>query len=159
MKSFLKISFLIVSVLFFNTMTAQIMHPVKWDFSVKRITDCEVELLIHGKIDDKWHVYGQEPSGDEGPIPTSFNFIKSENYELVGKASEKTLIKKFEPVWGFEINFFEHEATFTQKIKVKTDITFNVKGTMEFMLCNDTQCLAPETVDFSFKVEGGKSCK
>ncbi len=157
MKPFSGTSILIVCTLLVNSLTAQILHPVKWDFSVKKVSGCEAELLIHATIEDKWHVYAQESSGSDGPIPTSFTFTKTANYELEGKPSEKTLIKKFEPVWGSEISYFEHEAFFTQKIKIKSDKPFEVKGSLEFMVCNGTQCLAPETVDFSFKVEG-KPC-
>ena len=158
MKKFLKLSLFIVCIVLFENLSAQIMHPVKWDFSVKKVSSCEAELLLHAKIEDKWHLYGQESSGGDGPIPTSFTFTKNSNYELIGKISEKTLIKKFEAVWGAEISYFEHEAFFTQKIKMKSDKPFDVKGSLEFMVCNGTQCLAPETVDFSFKVSDGKPC-
>jgi len=29
---------------------------------------------------------------------------------------------------------------------------------MEFMLCNDANCLPPTTMDFSFKVQGSAAC-
>ena len=31
-----------------------------------------------------------------------------------------------------------------------------IKGTLEFMLCDDSQCLPPEELDFSFDVKGAK---
>jgi len=158
MKKILKLSLLIACILFFNRAGAQIMHPVKWDFSVKKTSDCEANLLLHAKVDANWHLYGQKSYGDDGPVPTSIKFTKSPNYELVGTPTEKTLIKKMDPVWGFEINFFENEAMFTQKIKLKSDKAFDLKGSLEFMVCNETQCLPPETVDFSFKVNGFVPC-
>ncbi len=103
-------------------------------------------------------MYGQKSYGDEGPIPTSFHFTKTTNYDLVGKTSESKLIKKFEPLFNVELNFFEHEAIFTQKIKIKCDKSFEVKGNLEFMVCNESQCLPPTTVNFNFKVEGSSSC-
>jgi thiol:disulfide interchange protein DsbD len=149
---------LLLSTFFFNNVNAQIFDPVKWDFSSKKISDCEYELIINAKLEGNWHLYGQKSYGDEGPIPTSFNFKKSSNYELVGKAKESKLIKKFEPVWNFELQFFEHAAVFTQKIKIKHDKSFDVTGKLEYMVCNESQCLPPTTIDFNFKVDGSANC-
>jgi len=159
MKHIFKLSLLLLfSVIIFNNANAQIFTPVKWDYTAKKISDCEYELIFQAKIDDKWHLYGQKLYGDEGPIPTSFHFTKSSNYELIGKPSESKLIKKFEPVWNFELQFFEHKAVFTQKVKIKYDKPFEIKGNLEFMVCNESQCLPPTTVDFNFKAEGTAAC-
>lgn len=158
MKHIFKISIFVLNIFIFNSLNAQILDPVKWTFSSKKINDCESELIFKAKIDGNWHLYGQKLYGDDGPIPTSFKFIKGAGYKLVGKAVESNLIKKFEPVFGFEINFFEHEATFKQKIKIKTDKSFDIKGSLKFMVCNETQCLPPTDVDFSFTVQGSASC-
>lgn len=159
MKHIFRLSILLLlSTFILNNVNAQIFDPVKWDFSSKKISDCEYELIINAKLDGNWHLYGQKSYGDEGPIPTSFNFTKSSNYELVGKAKESKLIKKFEPVWNFELQFFEHAAVFTQKIKIKHDKFFEVKGKLEYMVCNESQCLPPTTIDFNFKVQGSAEC-
>lgn len=149
---------LLLSSIILNTVTAQIFTPVKWDFGTKKLSECEYELIFTAQIEDTWHLYGQKSYGDEGPIPTSFHFTKSSNYELVGKAKESKLIKKFEPVWNFELQFFEHKAVFTQRIKSKHDKAFEIKGNLEFMVCNESQCLPPSTIDFNFNVEGSSGC-
>lgn len=159
MKRIFRLSLLLLlSSIILNNANAQIFDPVKWDFNTKKISDCEYELIIKAKIDGKWHLYGQKSYGDEGPIPTSFHFTKSSKYELIGKAKESTLIKKFEPVWNFELQFFEHEAIFTQKVKIKYDKPFEIKGNLEFMVCNETQCLPPSTINFNFNAEGSATC-
>ena len=149
---------LLLSTYILNSVNAQIFDPVKWDFNTKKISDCEYELIIKANIEGKWHLYGQKAYGDEGPIPTSFHFTKSAKYELIGKTSESKLVKKFEPVWNFELQFFEHEAVFTQKVKIKTDKPFEIKGNLEFMVCNESQCLPPTTINFNFKPEGSATC-
>ena len=159
MKHIFRLSkLLLLSTFISNNVNAQIFDPVKWDFTSKKISDCEYELIINAKLDGNWHLYGQKSYGDEGPIPTSFNFTKSSNYELVGKAKESKLIKNFEPVWNFELQFFEHAAVFTQKIKIRHDKSFEVKGKLEYMVCNESQCLPPTTIDFNFKVDGSANC-
>ncbi len=158
MKKFFKVSLLILSVLFVISSSAQIMNPIKWDFTIKKTGDCEANILLHARLDDTWHVYGQKSYGDDGPIPTSIQFAKSPNFELVGKPSEKTLIKVFDKMWGFELNYMEHEATFTQKIKIKSDKPFEIKGGVVSIVCNETQCMPPDSVVFSVKVTGSASC-
>jgi thiol:disulfide interchange protein len=150
--------FVFLMLIFLKTTTAQILDPVKWSFTVNKLNDCEAELVLKAKIDGNWHLYGQKSYGDEGPVPTSFNFVKNSGYEAVGKPSEKNLIKKFEPVWNIELNFFEHEAVFKQKIKVKSDKPFEIKGSLEYMVCNDVTCLPPTPVDFTFKIEKDLLC-
>ncbi len=135
---------------------AQILKPVSWSFSSKQTGDQEFELTLTAKIDNNWHLYSQFIA-DGGPIPTSFKFTPSADYQLIGKASESPKPKKvFEKAFNMDVSFFEKKAVFTQKIKLKVPAT-TIKGTLEFMVCNDNQCLPPEDVDFSFQVKGAKA--
>lgn len=140
-----------------TTLFSQVLAPVKWSFSVKEAGNCEAELTLTATIEKGWHLYSQKPVED-GPVPTTFTFIKSASYELAGKTKEPKGITKHEPVFGADLTFFEHEAVFTQKIKIKSEKDFVVKGSLEFMVCDDGRCLPPETVNFEFKVKGSKDC-
>lgn len=158
MKHFFRLSLLLAGVLaILNTANAQIFDPVKWNFSTKKVSDCEYQLVFKAKIDGNWHMYGQKTYSD-GPVSTTFQYTESPDYRLVGKTKEGKLIKKFEAMFGTELEFFEHEAVFTQNIKVKAAKAIEISGLVEFMVCNDNQCLPPTKVDFSFKVEGNESC-
>lgn len=153
MRYFLRFSLLLAGILsLLNTANAQIFDPVKWNYSTKKISDCEYQLIFKAKIDGNWHMYGQK-AYDDGPVSTSFHFTESPDYSLVGKTKEGKLIKKLDSQFGVELEFFEHEAVFTQNIKVKAPKTVEVKGNVEFMVCNDRQCLPPKTLDFSFTAD------
>jgi thiol:disulfide interchange protein DsbD len=147
-------SLLLLSCVLFTQ--AQILKPVSWSFSSKQTGDQEFELTLTAKIDNNWHLYSQFIA-DGGPIPTSFKFTPSADYQLIGKASESPKPKKvFEKAFNMNVSFFEKKAVFTQKIKLKVPAT-TIKGTLEFMVCNDNQCLPPEDVDFSFSVKAAKA--
>ena len=136
-------------------MSAQILKPATWSFSNKQVSDTEFELVITANIDNGWHLYSQF-IGDGGPVATSFKFKPSSDYELVGKVSESPKPKKiYEKAFEMEVAFFEKKAVFTQKIKMNVPAA-KIKGTLEFMLCDDSQCLPPEELDFSFDVKGAK---
>ncbi len=133
---------------------AQIQNPVKWTYSVENNGKEEATLVIKASIDKGWHLYSQF-IGEGGPVPTSFRFDKSSNYTLVGKVNEIPKAKPiFDEIFGMQVAWFEKTATFKQKIKVSSNKDFKINGALEFMVCDDKQCLPPEEVEFSFDING-----
>lgn len=129
----------------------QILAPVKWHYSAKRLSATEAKLILKAKIEKGWHIYSQYIQKG-GPIPTSFTFTPSEDYSLTGKTTESPKpTAVFEKAFNMQILWFENEAVFTQLIKVKSN-SFTIKGNLEFMVCNNTQCLPPEDIAFAIPV-------
>jgi thiol:disulfide interchange protein DsbD len=127
---------------------------VSWTFSQKKISADEIELSFKAKIEPTWHLYSQIETPD-GPLPTYFEFEKSKDFKLIGKVIEPKPIEHAEPVFdNLVVRFFENTAVFKQKIKVLTNKPFTVKGFIDGMACNESQCqkFSPP-VDFSFKLE------
>jgi len=149
MKKFL-ITALVLSFISLTTQ-AQILTPVHWSYGAKKINKDEAVIFIKATIDDGWHVYSQYVK-DGGPIKTSFTFPSSPGYILEGKTIEPTPITRNEKVFKMDVSFFEHEVIFQQKIKLKSGQA-TVKGTLEYMTCNDRQCLPPDDIDFSITVK------
>ena len=145
------ISFLLLVISFFSAQ-AQIIRPVKWSFSVEQ-KENEAVLLLKATIETLWHLYSQN-IGEGGPIPTGFKFTPSADYELIGKVTEPEAKTFRDPNFDMDLKFFEKEVVFKQKIKLKTDQPFSVKGTLEFMVCNDQMCLPPTEVESDFKIRG-----
>ncbi|WP_442794467.1 cytochrome c biogenesis protein CcdA [Pelobium manganitolerans] len=137
---------------------AQILKPVKWSFGAETLNEKEANLVITAKIDAGWHVYAQNIE-EGGPIPTSFSFTKSPDFTLVGKTSESPKpVSAFDPNFNMQISWHENTAVFKQKIKLNKAET-TVKGALEFMVCNDKQCLPPEEVAFAINVKAGASAQ
>jgi len=135
---------------------SQILEPVKWDFSSKRLNDTVAELILKATIDKGWHVYSQNiPEG--GPIPTSFTFNKSNDYKLTGKVKEPKALEEFDPNFDMVLKYYANSVQFKQKVKILSKNPVVVKGSLEFMCCDDKQCLPPSVVDFEFKLEGAKT--
>lgn len=146
-----KITVLVLTVLLSTTLNAQILKPVKWAYAAKRLSKTEAVILIKATIDNGWHIYSQHV-GDGGPIPTSFAFVPGASYALIGKAIEPKPISKFEKTFNMNVSYFEKGVVFQQRIKLKAAQTV-VKGKLEYMACNDHQCLPPEEVSFSIPVK------
>ena len=98
-----------------------------------------------------WMTYSQYNSNFIGPLPTLFTFEGSENYELVGGVDESLAKLKFDEEANEELTYFEGKGIFTQKIKVKTGEKFVVKGSINFMTCNQNGCEPP--ADYPFEIE------
>jgi len=143
-------------ILFFLTGSftyAQIYTPVEWISSVEKVTESEFNLVITANIDDGWHLYSQNVP-DGGPIPTNIVFEENnELYQIIGKPTEGKGHEEFDKVFNMFVKYFDQQATFKQRIKVLVDNKITVKGTLEFMVCDDTNCLPPTEVDFIFDLQ------
>ena len=132
---------------------SQIHDPVQWSTSVEKISETEYNLIMTSSIEENWHLYSQEvPEG--GPIATTFSFGEVSGFELVGKTSEEEGHIIDDPTFGMEIKYFANKAAFKQRIKVLNKNLMNIEGEVEFMVCNDANCLPPTTVDLEFSIKG-----
>ncbi len=149
-KTIIAALFLLVSLFSFS----QVYKPVKWSTSVEEISSSEFNLVVKATIDDNWHLYSQSiPDG--GPIPTSFTFKDVEGqFQLIGKTVEGEGHEEFDKVFEMDIKYFEKEAIFKQKIRLLKTGKIEINELVEFMVCDDTNCLPPTEVDISFTVDG-----
>ena len=150
-----KILSLLSFLLIFTASYAQIYDPVEWSTSVEKISDTEYDLVVKATIEDKWHLYSQNVPED-GPIPTSFTFEKNDKFELVGETLEEEGITVNDPVFNMKIKYFEKSTEFKQRIKALSKNTQKIVGELEFMVCDDTNCLPPTFVDIEFTIPGEK---
>lgn len=124
---------------------------VNWVFSSKKITGNTYEVKMIASINGKYHIYAQNP-GVEGPVATTISFTKNPVVTLDGKIKETgKMIQKHEAAWDGKVNFFEKTVEYTQLVKVKSPKT-TLLGNIEFMVCDDKECLPPATVPFSIKI-------
>jgi thiol:disulfide interchange protein len=135
---------------------SQILTPVKWTFKVEQSKADEATLYMIATIDHGWHVYSRNnPQPPNGPIGTTFKFTPSKDYQLVGDVTEPKPIEEKDSQFDNQtLRYFEHSATFKQKIKVLGKADFKVSGSLEFMCCNDSQCIPPDDVDYTFNIKG-----
>ncbi|WP_456462864.1 cytochrome c biogenesis protein CcdA [Lutibacter sp.] len=127
------------------------LNPVKWTTSVEKVSESEYDLLIQATIEEGWHLYSQNVPED-GPIPTNFTFVKTDDYELVGNTSEEEGHTVFDAVFNMNIKYFENKAVFKQRVKITSKSNFKITGEVEFMVCDDSSCLPPTFVDLDFSI-------
>jgi thiol:disulfide interchange protein DsbD len=132
---------------------AQIKNPVKWSFSAKKLDATTYELHLTANIDPTWHIYTIDHKGDIG-VPTSINFKSNPLGTLSGKPKVvgKPVTMK-DPSTGEMVKFYEKSVDFVQVVKLKAPVKTNIAGTVEFMACDDKQCLPPTEKEFSISLQ------
>jgi DsbC/DsbD-like thiol-disulfide interchange protein len=148
MKKIFPIAFLLLSSI---SLKAQILTPVHWSYAAKKINNHEAVLFLKATIDEGWHIYSQTVK-DGGPVKTSVTFTPSTAYTPIGSTIEPMPVTRNEKVFNMAVSYFEKSVIFQQKIKLKVNQTI-VKGTLEYMTCNNKQCLPPEDIDFTIEVK------
>ncbi len=152
-------SFLIV-LFVANTAFSQILDPVKWKVSIEKETGDRFKVSMQATIDDGWHFYSQHQFGDEdlGPIPTEFTYNNSpETYQLIGTTVEPEKKPEFDQVFNMDVVYFEGEPKFYQEIEVINPEGLKIQVEILYSVCDDKQCLAPETKTFEVDLNSGKA--
>ncbi|RNI34912.1 hypothetical protein EFY79_14655 [Hanamia caeni] len=133
-----------------NFLFAQIQNPVSWTTSSKKINDKTYEVHLTANLNSGWHIYSQHtPEG--GPVPTSLTFTKNPLVTVEGKAKEVGKLEQHvEPLFGnIDVKQFSNKVDFVQLVKLKAPVKTSVNVAVEFMVCNDKQCLPPKTEKLS----------
>jgi hypothetical protein len=149
-----KTLFYVLSVLISQFGFAQSSKQVQWAYSAKKIAEKTYEVHMMATINGDYHLYSQD-AGGEGPVATSFSFTKSPLLSLDGKVKESgKLIKKFETAWSHDVKYYEKSVDFVQVVKLRGNVKTDLAGRVEFMVCNDKQCLPPAEVDIKINIGG-----
>ena len=138
-----------------TTAFAQILEPVKWEFSVHE-TDSENELdvVFHASVDACWHIYSQFLDDPNGPLPTYFEVAVPDGVEKVGDVTECDPLVEYDPNFMMDLKFFEEEVYWVQKVRLDADArSGDVTGFLSFMVCDASRCLPPEDIDFSIALD------
>ena len=131
------------------SLSAQIYDPIKWSFEHNKLSDSAGEIVLKATIDEGWHLYGTQLPED-GPIATSFVFEQLQDIALDGElVVSGGLVRQYDPNFAMELNWYEKEAVFVQKVKYTGEAPA-LSGYVNFMACNDETCLPPDEVPFSF---------
>jgi len=111
--------------------TAQSGKQVQWAYTANKIADKIYEVHMTATIGGSYHMYSQN-AGVDGPLPTTFKFTTNPLAATDGKVKEVGKLVK----------------------KLKGNIKTNLAGTVEFIVCNESQCLPPSTVDIKVNIGG-----
>ena len=137
--------------LFALSVMAQMMDPVHFTSKLNELKGGEAELVFSATIDPGWHVYSTN-LGNDGPISASFNAVKMDGVEPIGKLQTRGKeIKQYDKLFEMELRYFERAVTFVQKVRF-TKPQYDIDCYIEYGACNDQACLPPS--EAPLKVQG-----
>ena len=141
--------------LFFCTLAIQSQEHVLWTTDLQKVSHDTYLLKFKAKIQSKWHLYSQNLP-ENGPLPTEFIFKGVEEYyDLVGITQESKTKTAFDPIFQMEVSWFDNEALFEQKIKLRNlDLAF-IEGEINYQACDDKLCIF-RNEDFRFVLDKSK---
>lgn len=142
-------------VLFFLAVAAfaQSGSKVQWTFVSKKISDKKYEVKITATIQPGWHMYSQNQSADAIVLPTKVTFAKNPLLVISGKPKEVgKLYDQFDKAIQARSKYYSNKVEFIQMVTIKSNVNTSVVGEVEFMVCDDKQCLPPDRAKFSIKL-------
>jgi len=148
-----KISILLVAIITTTILHAQVLDPVKWNYSAEKNSDKEFTVTIVATLSPAWHIYSIHTPAD-GPVPTSISFNKNPLVLLSGAVKENGKLKtEHDDLFGVDVKYFADKVEFVQSVKLKSPVKTNVSGNIKYMVCNDKTCLPPKTVPFNIQLQ------
>lgn len=131
---------------------AQIKDPVQWTFTAKKKTGNTYDVVISAVFAKPWHLYSQS-TPDGGPIPTKITFKKNPLATVAGKPKEVGTLKvDHDENFGVDVKYYSEKVEFVQTVTLKGKVKTNIAGEVEYMVCDDSQCLPPTTKSFDIKL-------
>lgn len=148
----MKILFVILNFCIAIASIAQIKNPVQWSYSNKKISDKTYELHATATLEPGWHIYSQT-TGKGGPVPTSFTFNNNPLVTKTGTVKELGKIEKtFDKNFNTTVKYYGKKVDFVQTVKLKANVKTDVTGEIQYMLCNDKNCLPPKKISFTISL-------
>ena len=136
-----------------DNMSTTVSEPVQWNISYTSLPDQQFKIVAQAEIAEGWYVYSQENDPNDGPIPTSIFMDDTSNVTLVNKtersADPSYRLSGLDLVFDTELIKYKKQFLVEHVYKV-TDTTKIYKGFLEYMTCDDTQCMPPTAVEIEF---------
>lgn len=127
-------------------------NPVSWNFKTVKVNDSIAELQFQASIKENWHLYAQSHNNGM-EMPLEFTFTDSKSYKRIGKVNEPKPIVHHDPVFDDTSRYFVKSVTFKQKIQIRQNEDFVIKGKLAGQCCIEGRCVAIDQ-KFNFDVKG-----
>jgi hypothetical protein len=133
---------------------AQMLNPVQWTYSAKKIADKTYEVHLTASIQNTWHLYSQTQPADAISQPTEILFKKNPLILLDGNIRELGKMQLFkDEKLKISANQYANKVDFVQKVKLKSNTKTNLVGSVEYQTCDDKKCLPPKKIDFTIALK------
>ena len=121
---------------------------------IKSHSNSVFDVTLRLNIAEGWHI-NANPAGQDNLIPTTITVDTDIPLEIVDIAYPKGRSTRFE-FSSESLNVYEESLTIPLRLKQKSDVkddkTVPMTLQLTYQLCNETECLLPETLNISLKL-------
>jgi hypothetical protein len=150
---------IVFSVFTNSFLNAQVKLHSHWDFTTKKISDCEYDLIFTVMLDKGWHTFSinKIKDAEEEVFPTQIIFTPTNNYSLTGNLTETKPTSEYDATIKKTVLLHYNKVVFVQRIKLKSADKIKISGTYQNQACKDVCETAPKR-NFDFDLKGSASC-
>lgn len=132
--------------------TVGVSQKVDWKFNAVKKGGNSYQMTATATIPAGWHLYSTTtPEG--GPVPTSFSYTKNPLIQFKGKVVENGKMQTtHDKNFGVDVKYYANKVVFTQEVVVKGKVKTNLNGKVEYMICNDHECLPPTSESINIQL-------
>ncbi|HEX8038720.1 MAG TPA: protein-disulfide reductase DsbD domain-containing protein [Chryseosolibacter sp.] len=117
--------------------------PVSWSFEARPGRGGEATLLFTATLAPGWHLYSQHLA-EGGPLPTRFRLEPADAFICETPVGEKGAAHTYyDSLYGMDVTWYAGAVSFGQKIRLIKPVPA-IRGTVEYMTCNDRICIPCE---------------
>ncbi len=145
----MKKTLLSICALLFTTLAVAQMpeNPVTWKYKMEGD-----KLHVTATVEQPWNMYDMGPY-EGGPNPTAFTFTLPEGVTLDGDIQDLDKpVQKDDPIFGMKTGYYGRTARFIQSFTNTTGVEQEVTGSVEWQVCDNVSCIAPDDFEFTFTV-------
>jgi thiol:disulfide interchange protein len=125
-------------------------NHASWSYAIKAVSDQEYQLTFTAMMEPEWHIYAQKLESNEGPVPTTFSFGKTIDFDVSSPVNEPKPKRFYDKNFMMNIDYHEGSVTFDTKVIATGTSRSPITVSIDFMQCNDTRCLPPQTIHVKF---------
>jgi thiol:disulfide interchange protein len=133
-----------------------ILDPIHWEVKSVPVGENLFEIIYTSTADKGWHLYSQHLESNEGPVPTAFDFDPADGVEYIGPVTEEKPIRKYDPSFMMNVDYFEGSAEFRQRVRTSVSPFPVITTSVNYMCCDDEKCLPPTSRHARIDLATGK---
>ncbi len=132
--------------------TAVTAQSVTWKSTVEPLTETTCRVVLEASIPAGFHMYDMGPY-DNGVNATTIQFVPAEGVTPLGGVEQLDKPHTYyDDIFEATIGYFEGKPRFAQRFSL-TKPEATVVAQLEWMICNDTNCLPPDDTELTLTLK------
>ena len=145
----------------FKLANSQALCPVQWSYHAEKVSENKWNIIFDATIQEHWHLYSQKKYAEDAiaPFPTAITIDSTTSAKVLDTIAKEIgdIIVKKEPLFeNNTIEWYENKLQLILPIEI-LKYGDTVSGILEYMTCDEKQCIMGEPVEWRIIFDSTKS--